>query len=72
MLPALSIAVPRKRSLMLRGTLSAGTVAAAFEPVWSLKIFRVIWGMEAGAALMPVAKARMVDAMANVNFILIA
>ena len=29
---------------MLRGTLSAGTLAAALAPVWSLKMRIVIWG----------------------------
>lgn len=42
MLPLLSIAEPWKRSGILRGTPSAGTVASALTPVWSLKMRMVI------------------------------
>ena len=38
MSPLLSIALPWKRSGMLRGTPSAGTLASALAPLWSLKM----------------------------------
>jgi hypothetical protein len=70
MKPALPIGVPWKRVVISRATLSAGTVASELMPVWSLKMRRVTFGAEVGAAEMPAEKARMVEARMVVNCIL--
>lgn len=55
---------------MERGTLSAGTVASELMPFTSLKTRRVTWEREVGAAVMPEAKARTVEARMVVNCML--
>lgn len=73
--PFRSIAVPRKRSGMLRAMPSPGTGTAAFAPVRSFATEIMMEGTVsrgdvAGAALM--AEAKIVAKIARVNFILIA
>lgn len=67
--PLLAMAVPAKSEVMGRATLSAITVAEPLAPLWSLAM-RMVTVLSVGAAVMPEAKAKMVEARMVVNCIL--